>query len=189
MSSSDIEYTVLNIEEIPCNFPAGSPLAKTLDLWRGWAGDRTAPDWRSVELYVLPSIILPQTLVVDAINGGEDFRYRFWGTNYTDHYGIDETGMLLSKSLGPSFIDATQQQLKIVMDRKVPCAFDVTIKAPRSGVVQSKINLRLPIMDTPDEVTKIMTATLFEETTIKRKSRLQEAFSDDIKRRQNDYEI
>lgn len=96
---------------------------------------------------------------------------------------------MLSKSIGPSFIDATQKQLKLVMDRKAPCAFDVTIKAPRSGVVQSKINLRLPIMDTPDEVTKIMTATLFEQTTIKSKSRLQEIFSDDIKRRQSDYDI
>ena len=182
MSGSDVEYTVLNIEEIPCEFPEGSPLAETLVRWGMWAGTKPAPAWKDVELYVLPAIVLPQTLVVDVVNGGNDFRYRFWGTEYTGHYGVDETGLLLSESLGPSFIDATRSQLLTVMARKAPCAFDVAIRAPRSGVIQTKLNLRLPIMDTPGEVTKVMTASLFNETTIDHKTKLQEAFYEDTKR-------
>lgn len=183
MISDDVEYTVLNIEEIPCTFPAGSPLAKTLNIWRGWAGDRPAPTWKDIELYVLPAVVLPQTLVVDVIDGGKDFQYRFWGTDYTEHYGIDETGLRLSETLGPSFVNATRKQLLSVLERKIPCAFDVAIRAPRSGVIQTKINLRLPIIDTPGEVTKVLTATLFNETTIDHKAKLQEAFSDDLNRR------
>lgn len=183
MSGTDVEYTVLNIEEIPCEFPANNPLGITLDLWRAWAGDRAAPTWRDVELYALPSIVLPQTLVVDVVDGGNDFKYRFWGTIYTDHYGADETGLLLSETLGPSFIEATRSQLNAVLERKIPLAFDVAIRAPRSGIVQTKMNLRLPIMDTPGEVTKIMTATLFNATTVDHKAKLQQAFSDDTKRR------
>ncbi len=183
MPGNDVEYTVLNIEEIPCAFPDGSPLAVTLDLWRSWAGDTPAPTWKAVELYRLPAIVLPQTLVVDVIDGGRDFLYRFWGTKYTNHYGVDESGLLLSETLGPSFIDATRHQLNAVLETKTPRAFDVAIRAPHSGVIQTKLNLRLPIMDTPGEVTKIMTATLFNETTVNHLTRLQEAFYEDMQRR------
>lgn len=182
MSNNDIEYTVLNVEEIPCEFPAGSPLDRTLDLWRSWSNGRAAPTWDDIELYSLPAIVLPQTLVVDVVDGGKDFRYRFWGTKYTNHYGADETGLLLSESLGPSFIEATRKQLDAVLSAKAPCAFDVAIRAPRSGIVQTKLNLRLPVMDRPGEITKIMTATLFNETTINHKEKLLKAFSEDTKR-------
>ena len=186
MTVNDYRYAVLNVEEIPCTFPHGSPLAMALDLWRGWSGERQAPTWKDVELYLLPPIVLPQTLVVDVIEAGRDYRYRFWGTEYTEHYGADETGLLLSESLGPSFIEATRNQLQTVLERKVPCAFDVAIRAPRSGVVQTKMNLRLPIMDTPDEVTKILTVSLFNETTIDHRAKLHEAMSQDKQRIKND---
>ncbi|MEX0695772.1 MAG: hypothetical protein WD075_15110 [Rhodospirillales bacterium] len=130
----------------------------------------------------MPAIVLPQTLVVDVVDGGQDYRYRFWGSDYTDNYGIDETGLLLSECVGPNFIKATKLQLQVVLERKMPCAFDVAIRAPRSGVIQTKINLRLPLMDTPGEVTKILSASLFNESTINHKERLQEADLDDRKR-------
>jgi len=72
------------------------------------------------------------------------------------------------------------------MARKAPCAFDVAIRAPRSGVIQTKMNLRLPIMDTPGDVTKVLTASLFNETTIDHKAKLQEAFYEDTKRNKRD---
>ncbi|WNJ98714.1 hypothetical protein L2D14_12640 [Thalassospiraceae bacterium LMO-JJ14] len=182
MASSEVEYIVLNVEEIPCEFPSHSPLALTLELWRAWSGKDSAPTWKDIKLYDLPPVVLPQTLVVDVVEGGHDFRYRFWGTEYTGHYGVDETGLLLSECMGPSFIEATRTQLLTVTDRKAPCAFDVAIRAPRSGVIQTKINLRLPIMDTPGEVTKVMTATLFNETTIDHKEELLAAVSDEKRR-------
>lgn len=182
MTRDDVEYIVLNVEEIPCIFPDASPLSVTLKLWETWAAGRPAPTWKEVELYVLPAIVLPQTLVVDVIDGGADFRYRFWGSDYTENYGADETGLLLSECMGPSFIEATRIQLHVVLERKAPCAFDVAIRAPRSGVIQTKINLRLPIMDTPGDVTKIISASLFNESMIFNKERLLEAVLEDKNR-------
>jgi hypothetical protein len=40
-------------------------------------------------------------------------------------------------------------------------------------------------MDTPGEVTKIMTATLFNETTLDHRAKLQEAFYEDMQRRED----
>lgn len=180
------EFTVLSVEEISCEFPENNPLADSLALWRLWAGDRAAPTWRDVELFNLPPIIVPQTLVVDTIDGGRDFRYRFWGSAYTDNYGLDESGKLLSETLGPRFVEVTFLQLHDVIKSGKPRAYDVAIRAPYSGVVQTKINLRVPIMDEPDTVTKVITLSMFNETTRKDVERLRVAYGDDLKRRTGD---
>lgn len=183
MHLQEPEYTVLSVEEIPCEFPDNNPLAVSLALWRLWAGDRAAPTWRDVELFNLPPVIVPQTLVVDTINGGRDFRYRFWGSAYTENYGFDESGKLLSETLGPRFVEATFLQLRDVVRSGKPRAYDVAIRAPYSGAVQTKINLRVPIMDEPDTVTKVITLSMFNETTRKDVEHLREAFGNDLKRR------
>ncbi len=185
MAETDITYTVLNFDEVTCEFDATNPLNKVMELWASWSQGKYAPTWKDVELYSLPPIILPQTLVVDVVDGGKDYRYRFWGSDYTKHYGCDETGQLLSETLGPSFIGATQNQLKRVMESKKPVCFDVAILAPRTGVVQTKTNLRLPIMDEPETITKIMTATVFHPTSMEQTEKLRKAFGADKRRREN----
>ena len=155
-------------------------------MWRLWAGDRPAPCWRDVELFSLPPIIVPQTLVVDTIEGVRDYRYRFWGSAYTDNYGMDESGKLLSETLGPRFVAATFMQLNAVVKSQKPRAYDVAIRAPYSGAVQTKINLRVPIMDEPDTVTKVITMSMFNETTLKDVKHLREAYGEDVKRRAGD---
>lgn len=179
MADSDFEYTVLNVEEVPCQFEDGDSIGDVLALWENWRQRRDAPTWQDIELSVIPSIILPQALVVDVVEGGKDFQYRFWGSDYTRHYGVDETGLLLSESLGPGFIEASRSQYSKVLTSKKPCCFIATIIAPRSGIVQAKTNLRLPIMDEPDTVTKILTATMFHKTTFEQSEKLRKAVGAD----------
>ncbi len=179
MADFDFEYTVLNVEEIPCQFEDGDPIGKVLALWKSWKQGGAAPTWQDIELTAIPSIILPQTLVVDVVDGGKDFQYRFWGSDYTRHYGLDETGLLLSKCLGPGFIEASRNQYTKIITSKKPRCFMATIIAPRSGIVQSKTNLRLPIMDEPGVVTKILTATMFHKTTFEQSEELRKAIGTD----------
>jgi len=180
MAEADNIFTVLDVQEIPFEFPDGHPLSQVLALWHEWADGRPAPTWRDIELYRFPALVLPQTLVVDVVDGGADYRYRFWGTGYTEHYGVDETGLLLGETVGPSFVQATFDQLGRVLETGTPRTFDVTIRAPKSGLVQSKLNLRLPIMDEPGTVTKIVTATLFDRASGRQVDDLREAFGDDM---------
>ncbi len=126
-------------------------------------------------MLALPPQIIPQSVVVDVVDGGEDFRYRFWGTGYSDHYGIDETGNLLSHSIGPSFIKATFKQLQDVIAQQRPMAFEVSISTTLTHLTQQKINLRLPIEDTPGRVTKILTASQFAAIPISDADRIRQA--------------
>lgn len=169
------DFTVLEVTEISCNALKGDPLWNVFELWKQWAGDRCAPTWAEVDMLALPPEIIPQSVVVDVVDGGEDFKYRFWGTGYADHYGIDETGNLLSQSIGPSFIEATFKQLQDVIVQQRPIAFEVSISTTLTHLTQKKINLRLPIEDTPGRVTKIMTASQFAAIPISDADRIRQA--------------
>ena len=179
----DRDGIVFDVQDIPCTFDRHSPLADTLELWKNWADGRAAPTWRDVDLMQLPSTLAPQTLVVDVIDGGRDYRYRYWGTMYTDQFGFDDTGNLLSNSVGPNFIQMAREQLRKVVDDAKPHAFDVAIRAPRTGLQQTKINLRLPIMDEPSVVSKVITVSIFNQTTREDTARLREAFMDSLRSR------
>ena len=169
------DFTVLEVTEISCNALKGDALWKVFELWKQWAGNRRAPTWAEVDMLALPPEIIPQTVVVDVVDGGEDFKYRFWGTGYADHYGMDETGNLLSHSIGPSFIKATFKQLQDVIVQQRPMAFEVSISTTLTHLTQQKINLRLPIEDTPGRVTKIMTSSQFAAIPIRDADRIRQA--------------
>ncbi|MEQ9554649.1 MAG: PAS domain-containing protein [Rhodospirillales bacterium] len=66
-----------------------------LDHWLEKRGERDCPRWRDIDL---PSMYkhAPNIVVKDAIDGGRDFRVRFWGTAVTEWLRHDATGRLLS---------------------------------------------------------------------------------------------
>lgn len=169
------DYTVLEVSEISCNALKEDDLWQVFVLWKKWAAGRGAPAWRDIDLLSLPPKLIPQTTVVDVINDGEDFLYRFWGSGYAEHYGVESTGNLLSRSLGASFVAATFKQFQDVIAQSRPIAYEVIIRTTLTDAVQSKINLRLPIEDRPGRVTKILTSSQFSSIPIRDADRIREA--------------
>ncbi len=71
-------------------------LRQLLDHWLEKRGERDCPRWRDIDL---PAIYkcAPNIVVKDAVEGGRDFRVRFWGTAVTEWLRLDATGKLLSE--------------------------------------------------------------------------------------------
>ncbi len=188
MPLSDQQNIELKVTQIDCQFPKGTAFGETMSIWRDWCGGQKAPQWKDVDLPALPPTLLPNTLVVDVIDDGADFVYRFWGSGYTTNYGVDETRSKLSETTGPAFIGATKQQLKAVIAAQTPLSFEVEIIAPPLGIVQIKQNLRLPIMDEPETVTKILTVSTFEKADHRKIAQMHDAIDRDISRRTSESE-
>ena len=153
--------SVISTERQPLDLADQPLLAEAFAAWRDWAGDRPAPAWKQVDLMTLPARLLPTTTVVDVVDGGADYAYRFWGTGMRDLFAVDETGKRLSRTLQPQFLKATFEQLGAVLAEKAPVYFNVTLRQP-NGVSALKRNVRLPVMDRPDEVTKVLTVSQVE---------------------------
>lgn len=63
------------------------------------------PFIKDFDLFQLPAAVLPTTHVVDVINNGHDFRFRFWGSGFHDYLGYDGTG-ISTQELKPDEIAA-----------------------------------------------------------------------------------
>ncbi len=67
---------------------------EALAYWRSLIVDKTLgmPWAADFELMHLPPAVIPTTHVADVLNGGEDFRFRFWGSGFKNFMGDDCTG-------------------------------------------------------------------------------------------------
>ncbi|MEQ8504513.1 MAG: hypothetical protein RIB80_04240 [Rhodospirillales bacterium] len=136
-------------------------LVKALALWDSWRGDGIAPLWDKIELSRFPPPLLPMTTVVDVLEGGRDYRYRYWGSELTRLFKRDETGNLLSLHSVTQSSDIRFHQFGAVVAEMRPVLF-MTIFEKFEGVMAEKLNLRLPTIDGQGQVDKIISLSTLE---------------------------
>jgi hypothetical protein len=140
-------------------------LLAALELWRSWCGGRAAPLWADVNLSAFPSKLLPMATVVDVLNGGEDFRYRYWGSELSRLFKREETGVLLSEHVVNQSGHIRFSQFWEVVIQVRPLLF-MTIFERIEGVMAEKINLRLPVIDEAGAVDKIISFSTMDKIGI-----------------------
>jgi hypothetical protein len=154
----------IGFKSLPFDFTDCPELTAAYDVWCGWRGEKTAPSWTDVDLSGLPPKLLPFVVVVDTLDDG-DFRYRFWGTGLSDLYGVNITGMTVSEATGEGFRQITLEQLNLVVTDQKPHLFQTVIEKS-SGARVIKVNLRMPVMDHPDSVTKVISISSLERIAV-----------------------
>jgi len=142
-------------------------LIAAFDIWKGWCGDQFAPTWDKVKLSEVPPTVLPLTAVVDVIDEGEDFSYRFWGTGLTDLFGCDDTGKRISEHHNPVSREIRITQLKPVLIARSPQLF-LTSMEKNGSVFAKKTNLRLPVRDQAGRIEKIISMSEIERLQMSR---------------------
>lgn len=73
---------------------------RLLAYWRELKGDRDRPAWSEFDFLDIFDIT-PHLIIKDVIDGGAEFRNRFWGTSHVDHDGFDGTGMTIAEYYKP----------------------------------------------------------------------------------------
>jgi len=90
-----------------------------LEYWRTLCRDRPRPAWSEVELMDLFRIA-PRLVVKDLIDGGAEFRNRYWGTKMTDVLGYDATGALLKDQYPPNAAAALGKMYRLALTTSLP---------------------------------------------------------------------
>ena len=140
-------------------------LLSALDLWRSWCGGRDAPVWSDVNLSAFPPKLLPMATVVDVIDGGKDFKYRYWGSELSRLFKREETGVLLSEHVVNQSGHIRFSQFWEVVVQVRPLLF-MTIFERVEGVMAEKLNLRLPVIDDAGAVDKIISLSVLDRVGI-----------------------
>ncbi|MEQ8806518.1 MAG: hypothetical protein RIE16_12130 [Rhodospirillales bacterium] len=140
-------------------------LLSALDLWRSWCGGRDAPVWADDNLSAFPPKLLPMATVVDVIDGGKDFKYRYWGSELSRLFKREETGVLLSEHVVNQSGHIRFSQFWEVVVQVRPLLF-MTIFERVEGVMAEKLNLRLPVIDDAGAVDKIISLSVLDRVGI-----------------------
>tara|TARA_R110001592_G_scaffold121569_2_gene327369 strand:- start:404 stop:922 length:519 start_codon:yes stop_codon:yes gene_type:complete len=130
-----------------------------LDHWLDKRGDRDCPSWRDIDL---PSMYkyAPNIVVKDAIDGGRDFRVRYWGTAVTEWLRLDATGKLLSEYFPATGRDRILESHRLALTGDMPVRrWGVSVYPERSYVAFETITL--PLANDVGERAHIISMSLY----------------------------
>lgn len=121
------------------------------------------PVFQDFDLAYLPFESLPTTHIVDVLNGGQDFKYRFWGSGFRSYLGYDGTGMS-TRDLKPTEIaDPVRAAYQTVVNNPRPFAmiseFQRGTTAPITGF---QTFIRFPLADQDGNVSRIVSVVEFQ---------------------------
>jgi len=145
-------------DEVSIDHVVKSQCGDVLDQWRKLKTQHFAPSWQQMDLSVLPSDVIPYIRVVDVLDNGEVFKYRFWGTGLSEIFGIERTGQLMHEPKGWPRGTGLGECAKVVALRQ-PVAFTrqaraTTSERPFPTVVSCGI--RLPLSVDGEQVTNVL---------------------------------
>lgn len=150
-SREPITRVEVSLESLPRNLKAA------LTYWESIADiDKTRPRWTDFDLLAVPPALLPTTMVYDIRAPYIESVYRFWGSGMTTLYGKDYTGCPVSSLVPTSVPEKLASALAIVCESKSPNAHTPHF-TDNYGKTAHQCVLRLPLFDTPGEVTKVVT--------------------------------
>lgn len=133
------------------DLPKGPRLV--LEYWLSLKVDESGPVYSTFYLDDLPVRIIPASMLYDVIDGGQDFRYRFFGTDRVKSHGEDYTSRYLSEVTPHSMFLKIASENAEVVSSKHPLLIN-TVAAIGGEEFQYSL-MRLPLFDDAGDVARI----------------------------------
>jgi hypothetical protein len=126
------------------------------DVWDRARGTKFAPAFgRDFKIDELDVSIIPCLSIVDVIDGGQDYFYRFWGTRNVEVKGLEMTGKYMSEGPLPQVIKYGHEQFSALIQRREPTAF-VYVGPYKSPIQRQQTTFRSPLSSDGETVDGIL---------------------------------
>jgi len=153
----------LEFEVLPLDAGLMAPgQPEILDYWNRLRGDAFAPRWNDFKLHRLPPNVLPMVVVVDVVEDGPAFVYRFWGTERAMLYGLEGTAKEVRDVLPDYAGSIVVDQYRLTMEARAPLLFRNTypLKPAETSI---SITLRLPLSSDGRTIDKLVASSVVLE--------------------------
>ena len=153
----------LEFEVLPLDVDLMAPgQPEILDYWNSLRGDAFAPRWQDFKLHRLPPDMLPMVVVVDVLEDGAGFVYRFWGTERAMLYGLEGTAKEVREVLPDYAGSIVVDQYRLTMEARAPLLFRNTypLKPAEKSI---SITLRLPLSSDGQKIDKLVASSVVLE--------------------------
>lgn len=124
------------------------------DVWASYPKSPDLPLASNFSLEMVPSKLLPWSVLVDVEDDPLDFRFRFWGTERTNLIGAEMSGKLLSAIAERTMREGNLKEYEDVVERRKAVLCHTPI-VTRSGVNSSRMSIRLPFSTDGRHVSRI----------------------------------
>lgn len=145
----------LSLEEARTN-PSFSKPVSLFDIWRTLPGP--IPHHNNITPSLVGAAILPEMYIIDVIAGeneGYDFRWRLFGTEHSNRYGKEATGVLLSEAAKSDPSAAGSYKVaKQVMNTLTPAFFHAEF-LEGEAVTKTTSTVVMPLSDDTGYVSRL----------------------------------
>ncbi|MBT6093760.1 MAG: PAS domain-containing protein [Rhodospirillaceae bacterium] len=146
------QYSSVANDATPTNIDAD--ILPVLEYWQQGCKGQFAPTWQDFRLEELPPRLIPQCAVVDVIDDGDDFCYRFWGTDREVLQGRDMTGKSVRELCPSDLTDLVWEEYAEILKRRNPIWFEITAHIDDSHEFQFQY-LRMPLRGDGQNIDRI----------------------------------
>lgn len=109
------EYTNI-MEQLPLNNKPGIPVfSSMLDLYFSKLSSKALPKWSD---FGMKDFIGWHANIALSEKDGDDFRFRIFGSAFSDLFGTDFTGKFLCDSIAQGHTDAVRRHFSILVEEK-----------------------------------------------------------------------
>ena len=124
-----------------------------VELWHEKRIGQSTPTWLNFRLEDLPPNLIPFCSVVNVIEGGKDFIYRFWGTARHAVQGRNLTGKSIYEIYPAELATCALDAFREVIIRAKPIWFSTSVRV--DGQQYEFQFLRMPLGDGNENVDRI----------------------------------
>lgn len=133
-----------------------SPVVRAFyEYWLSRHVDGIMPQWSDIDLMEIYELA-PHIAVKDVIDGGREFRNRYWGTGMASAYGFDATGKTFSDYLDHDPAVEGQAFHRSIVETAQPKKSSSTLAFWRSKTYVSFEGIVCPLRGKSGEVEKII---------------------------------
>lgn len=129
---SRTNFEILGVDQelarLSTQLPAS--LQGVYDLWLRLADGARLPSWRDMRLDALPAELIPWAILLDVLDDGQDFRYRFYSAERASLRNRDYTDMRVSEYEPLVFRDKVMGEYRRVLEAREPMLFVTTVSVP-----------------------------------------------------------
>lgn len=122
-------------------------------LWHSLPG--TPPHFSHFKPGIVDPALLPNSVLIDVIDEGNDYKFRVYGTAHVTNFGADLTGLTVSEveKINPA-TKVIRQVYDMVLAERGPVFF-VLDYLNRNDVVKRATGVMLPLVDDDDKISRL----------------------------------
>jgi len=154
---------LLNFEVVSAREVPSTTSIEILECWDRARGAKIAPEY-GVDFFLddLRLDIVPSISIVDVIDGGKDYSYRFWGSLNGAIKGFEMTGKRLSEGPFDEFKRFGYDQFTEIIFQRKPLTF--TYYGPyKSSVRRRQVTSRFPFSSDGESIDVILSCQNLEQ--------------------------